>query len=112
MTAMKKTLAIIVHVASHNVHNTVHGLHNAMRWESADSIVGEWKFSDSHSWKQYNRPHFTVYNTHFTLLSIFLNALLLMQTEHLCIGMHYLTKHIIKKDLVKVEHSILYHTRN
>jgi hypothetical protein len=35
-----------------------------------------------------------------------------MQTEHLCIGMTYLTKHIIMKDWVKVEHSILYHTRN
>jgi hypothetical protein len=69
-----------------------------------------------HSWKQYNththiyRPHFTIYITHhFTCKTIFLKALLLMQREQLCDCIHYLSKHIIMKSLVKMVDSILHH---
>jgi hypothetical protein len=53
-----------------------------------------------HSWKQTTQshtPHFTVYITHFTLQSIFLKSLLLMQTEQIFDGMHYLTKYTIMR---------------
>jgi hypothetical protein len=90
-----------------------HVLHSAMKWEAFDSLVAEWK-----SWNctfletvQYTHttPHFTVYITHFTFQSMFLQALLLMQTEHLFHCIQCLTKHMIIKAWVKIQDSILHH---
>jgi hypothetical protein len=90
----RETPLIIVHVASHTVRITVHVLHNAMKWETADSIVAEWKSCNSYILENSTRhiAHITVYITHFTLQSIFLKALPVMQTEHLCDGIQYLTE--------------------
>jgi hypothetical protein len=83
-----------------------------IRWETVDSIVGVCK-----SWNSYvlensttHTSHFFVYNTHFTLEPFFLKSLLLMQTQEICDGIHYLTKDIILKVWVKMVDSIVFHT--
>jgi hypothetical protein len=70
-----------------------------------------WNVGTLHSLKHYNTHHISlyIYITHFTFQSIFLKALLLMQTEQLCECVHYLTKHIIMKACVKIVDSILHH---
>jgi hypothetical protein len=94
---IRETRAIIMHTASHTVHITFHVLHN-----------GEWTeiFKTLHSCKQYN-----THSPHFTFQAIFLNTLLLMQTEQLCDCIQYLTKHMIKKAWVKIVDSILHHQK-
>jgi hypothetical protein len=83
-------------------------------WETVDSIVGVCK-----SWNSYilensttHTSHFIVYITHFTLESVFLKSLLLMQKQEKCDGIHYLTKDIILKVWVEMIDSILYLTKN
>jgi hypothetical protein len=83
MIAIQKPLAIIVHV-----------LHNAMRWETADSIVGEWKFWDCTFLKtiQHTTLHCIYYTLHFTVY--FLKS---TSTDANRTLMLYLTKHITMK---------------
>jgi hypothetical protein len=59
-----------------------------------------------HSCKQYN-----THSPHFTSQTIFLEALLLMQTEQLCDCIHYLTKHMYMEAWVKIVDSILHHQK-
>jgi hypothetical protein len=51
-------------------------------------------------------------NLHFTLQSVFLYALLLMQTQQLCDDVYYLTIHVILNVWVKLVDSVLYYTIN
>jgi hypothetical protein len=113
-----------VHVASHTVYITFHILHTAMKWEAVHSIVGELK-----SWncaffeaEQHTHTHTTlhyiyiymcvcvyIYIKQFTFKAVFLKAHLLMQTEQLCVCIHYLINHMIMKAWVKIIDSILLH---
>jgi hypothetical protein len=64
---------IILHVPSHIVHITVHDLHNAMKWETADSIVAQWTSWDCTYLKTVQRSHSHTtlhciyYTLHFTV---------------------------------------------
>jgi hypothetical protein len=75
---------------------------------------GWWKSWNSTFFKTLKHTQHTslYFITLFNLQSIFLKALLLMQTEQLCDGIHYLTKHIIIKAWVKMVDSIVYDTIN
>jgi hypothetical protein len=70
MTRKEKPLAIIVHVASKTLNITVHDLHNAMKCETTDAIVAEWKSWDCTFLKTTQRSH-----SHHTSLYILHNSL-------------------------------------
>jgi hypothetical protein len=89
-----------VHVASHNVDNPVHVLHNAMEWEAIHSTVGEcksWNCAVVEAEQHTHHSSLYIYIKHFTFQAVFLKAPLLMQTEQSCDCIHYLIKHIIMK---------------
>jgi hypothetical protein len=88
ITPKGKTLAINLHVASHTVHITVDVLHNAMKWEGFESIVGDWKswnstFLETRENTPTDHTSQCIHIIHLTFQSIFLKALLLMETEQL-----------------------------
>jgi hypothetical protein len=86
-----------------------------IRLETVDSIEGEWKSCNTYILENSttHTEHITVYITHFTSQSIFvLKVLLLMQSEQLCDGIHYLTEDIILNVWVKMVHCLQYHTIN
>jgi hypothetical protein len=83
-----------------------HVLHSAINEKPVIPLWLNGNHGTLYSWKN-STTH--THTSHFTFQSITLQALLMLQTEHLYHCIHYLTKHMIMKAWVKIRDSILHH---